>query len=71
MLGATTEFPPCTARIAARSSACIVLGGTVVLVYSVVGGMWSITLAEQAQFFIETAGIFFLMLCRPSVRPRR
>ncbi len=42
--------------------ACIVLGGAVVLVYSVVGGMWSITLADQAQFFIKTIGIFFLML---------
>lgn len=42
--------------------ACIVLGGVVVLVYSVVGGMWSFTLADQAQCFIKTIGIFFLML---------
>lgn len=42
--------------------ACILLGGVVVLVYSVVGGMWSITLADQVQFFIKTIGIFFLML---------
>ncbi|MDR6891715.1 SSS family solute:Na+ symporter [Falsarthrobacter nasiphocae] len=41
---------------------CVLLGGAVVLVYSVVGGMWSITLADQAQFFIKTIGIFFLML---------
>lgn len=42
--------------------ACIVLGGVVVLIYSVVGGMWSITLADQAQFIIKTIGIFALML---------
>ncbi len=41
---------------------CVLAGGAVVLVYSVVGGMWSITLADQAQFFIKTIGIFFLML---------
>lgn len=41
---------------------CVLVGGAVVLVYSVIGGMWSITLADQAQFFIKTIGIFFLML---------
>lgn len=41
---------------------CIVLGSIVVLVYSVIGGMWSITLADQAQFLIKTVGIFLLML---------
>ena len=41
---------------------CIVLGSAVVLVYSVIGGMWSITLADQAQFLIKTIGIFALML---------
>ena len=41
---------------------CIVLGSVVVLIYSVVGGMWSITLADQAQFIIKTIGIFALML---------
>jgi SSS family solute:Na+ symporter len=41
---------------------CVVVGSLVVLVYSVVGGMWSITLADQFQFLIKTIGIFFLML---------
>ena len=40
----------------------IALGGAIVLVYSTVGGMWSITLADMAQFVIKTIGIFFLML---------
>lgn len=41
---------------------CILVGGAVVLVYSVIGGMWSITLADQVQFVIKTIGIFALML---------
>jgi len=41
---------------------CIAIGGAVVLVYSVIGGMWSITLADQVQFIIKTVGIFALML---------
>ncbi|WP_309081217.1 sodium:solute symporter [Zhihengliuella sp.] len=40
----------------------IVVGGGVVLVYSTVGGMWSITLADQVQFVIKTIGVFALML---------
>jgi SSS family solute:Na+ symporter len=40
----------------------ILVGGAVVLVYSTVGGMWSITLADMAQFVIKTLGIFALML---------
>lgn len=40
----------------------IAIGGAVVLVYSTIGGMWSITLADQVQFVIKTVGIFFLML---------
>jgi SSS family solute:Na+ symporter len=38
------------------------LGGAIVLVYSTIGGMWSITLADQVQFVIKTVGIFLLML---------
>ncbi|MEE2569793.1 sodium:solute symporter [Pseudarthrobacter sp. J64] len=38
------------------------IGGAIVLVYSTIGGMWSITLADQVQFVIKTVGIFFLML---------
>ncbi|MDO5634819.1 MAG: sodium:solute symporter [Micrococcus sp.] len=40
----------------------ILVGGGVVLAYSVLGGMWSITLADMAQFLIMTVGLFFLML---------
>ena len=40
----------------------ILAGGVVVLVYSTIGGMWSITLADMAQFLIKTIGIFVLML---------
>jgi SSS family solute:Na+ symporter len=43
-------------------AAAIAVGGAIVLVYSTVGGMWSITLADQVQFIIKTVGIFFLML---------
>lgn len=35
---------------------------SVVLVYSIVGGMWSITLADMAQFTLMTLGTFALML---------
>ena len=40
----------------------IAIGGAIVLVYSTIGGMWSITLADQVQFVIKTVGIFALML---------
>ncbi|MGP9726922.1 sodium:solute symporter [Glutamicibacter sp. 287] len=40
----------------------IAIGGAIVVVYSTIGGMWSITLADQVQFIIKTIGIFFLML---------
>ncbi|WP_247828028.1 sodium:solute symporter [Arthrobacter antioxidans] len=40
----------------------IAVGGTIVLIYSTIGGMWSITLADMAQFVIKTIGVFALML---------
>lgn len=40
----------------------IAVGGVVVLVYSTIGGMWSITLADMVQFIIKTLGVFALML---------
>jgi SSS family solute:Na+ symporter len=43
-------------------SLAIAIGGAIVLVYSTIGGMWSITLADQVQFVIKTVGIFLLML---------
>jgi SSS family solute:Na+ symporter len=40
----------------------ILLGGSVVIIYSVLGGMWSITLTDFVQFIIKTVGIFFILL---------
>ncbi|MFJ2621285.1 sodium:solute symporter [Glutamicibacter sp. NPDC087344] len=40
----------------------IAIGGAIVVIYSTIGGMWSITLADQVQFVIKTIGIFALML---------
>lgn len=40
----------------------ILVGGAVVLIYATIGGMWSIALADMAQFIIMTIGIFALML---------
>ncbi|MBJ2122230.1 sodium:solute symporter [Arthrobacter sp. MSA 4-2] len=40
----------------------IAIGGIIVVIYSAVGGMWSITLADMAQFIIKTIGVFALML---------
>lgn len=43
-------------------SLAIILAGGIVVVYSVVGGMWSITLTDILQFVIMTIGIFFVLL---------
>jgi SSS family solute:Na+ symporter len=40
----------------------IAIGGIIVVIYSAIGGMWSITLADMAQFVIKTVGVFALML---------
>jgi solute:Na+ symporter, SSS family len=40
----------------------ILLGGGVVIIYSVLGGMWSITMTDFVQFVIKTVGIFFILL---------
>ena len=40
----------------------IILGGSVVIVYSTLGGMWSITMTDFVQFVIKTIGIFFVLL---------
>jgi solute:Na+ symporter, SSS family len=40
----------------------ILLGGSVVIIYSVLGGMWSITMTDFVQFVIKTIGIFFILL---------
>ena len=43
-------------------SAAIILAGGIVVLYCVVGGMWSITLTDILQFIIMTIGIFFILL---------
>ncbi|WP_212612776.1 sodium:solute symporter [Pseudonocardia hierapolitana] len=40
----------------------ILVGGLVVVIYSALGGMWSITLTDFVQFFIQTVGIFLILL---------
>ncbi len=40
----------------------IAIGGGIVVCYSVLGGMWSITLTDIVQFLITTVGMFFLLL---------
>ncbi|TCP53989.1 SSS family solute:Na+ symporter [Tamaricihabitans halophyticus] len=40
----------------------IALGGGIVVCYSVLGGMWSITLTDIVQFLVTTVGMFFLLL---------
>ncbi|WP_445491999.1 sodium:solute symporter [Niallia sp. 03133] len=40
----------------------ILLGGGIVLLYTLLGGMWSITMTDVVQFCIMTVGIFFIML---------
>ncbi|WP_028925864.1 sodium:solute symporter [Pseudonocardia acaciae] len=43
-------------------AAGIGIGGSIVVLYSVLGGMWSITLTDIAQFVIKTIGILFILL---------
>ncbi|WP_091674905.1 sodium:solute symporter [Amycolatopsis marina] len=43
------------------SLAGIAIGGAIVVLYSVLGGMWSITLTDIAQFVITTIGFLFLL----------
>lgn len=40
----------------------IFLSGGIVLLYTLLGGMWSITMTDVIQFCIMTIGIFFIML---------
>ncbi len=40
----------------------VLLGGGVVVLYSALGGMWSITLTDFVQFLVKTIGIFFILL---------
>ncbi|MFM9370262.1 sodium:solute symporter [Streptomyces sp. Da 82-17] len=40
----------------------IVLGGTIVIAYSTLGGMWAITLTDMVQFVVKTIGVLLLLL---------
>ncbi|MBP2582303.1 SSS family solute:Na+ symporter [Streptomyces sp. PvR006] len=40
----------------------IVLGGTIVVAYSTLGGMWSITITDMVQFVVKTIGVLLLLL---------
>lgn len=40
----------------------IILGGAIVLLYSSLGGMWSITLTDIVQFVITTIGLILILL---------
>ncbi len=40
----------------------VIIGGAVVMLYSAIGGMWSITLTDMVQFILKPIGIFALML---------
>ncbi|MDA3626419.1 sodium:solute symporter [Saccharopolyspora oryzae] len=44
------------------SAVGIAIGGSIVVLYSVLGGMWSITLTDIAQFVIKTIGILLVLL---------
>ncbi|AIO31551.1 solute symporter family protein [Burkholderia cenocepacia] len=56
-IGSVTEVVFDVPRIPA-----ILCGGGIVIVYSVIGGMWSLTLTDVIQFVIKTVGIFFVLL---------
>ncbi|MBB2988863.1 SSS family solute:Na+ symporter [Mycolicibacterium iranicum] len=40
----------------------VIIGGAIVMLYSSIGGMWSITLTDLVQFILKTIGIFALLL---------
>lgn len=40
----------------------MLVGGSIVLFYTILGGMWSVTVTDIIQFVVMTAGIFFIML---------
>ncbi|WP_256103257.1 sodium:solute symporter [Streptomyces sp. ODS05-4] len=40
----------------------IVIGGSIVVAYSALGGMWSITLTDMVQFVVKTIGVLLLLL---------
>ncbi|MEE2040501.1 sodium:solute symporter [Nocardiopsis sp. CT-R113] len=39
----------------------IILGGSIVVLYSTMGGMWSVTMTDMAQFVIKTIGLILIL----------
>ncbi|MFJ9553700.1 sodium:solute symporter [Nocardiopsis sp. NPDC101807] len=39
----------------------IILGGSIVVLYSTMGGMWSVTMTDMAQFAIKTVGLVLIL----------
>jgi solute:Na+ symporter, SSS family len=42
-------------------TASVALGGGIVVLYSVLGGMWSITLTDMVQFAVKTVGVLLVL----------
>jgi SSS family solute:Na+ symporter len=42
----------------------VLVGGGVVVIYSAIGGMWSLTLTDIVQFIIKTVGLMFILLLK-------
>ncbi|MGI6126363.1 MAG: sodium:solute symporter [Planifilum sp.] len=42
----------------------MIVGGGIVIFYTLLGGMWSVTMTDVIQFVIMTVGVFFVMLPR-------
>src|SRR5882757_838635 len=40
----------------------VIIGGAIVVLYSALGGMWSITLTDIVQFVVKTVGILLILL---------
>ncbi|MFD8571482.1 sodium:solute symporter [Streptomyces sp. NPDC059639] len=40
----------------------IVIGGAIVVAYSTLGGMWSITITDMVQFVVKTIGVLLILL---------
>jgi len=40
----------------------IIIGGFIVLLYTILGGMWAVTLTDVIQFWVMTVGLIFLLL---------
>ncbi|MGC0340530.1 sodium:solute symporter [Streptomyces sp. SLBN-8D4] len=65
MLGVTSTIAYATifdVLLDMNRTLAIVLGGSIVVAYSTLGGMWSITLTDMVQFVVKTIGVLLLLL---------